>query len=214
MQSSKLKDYVFINCPFDGQYANMFRACNFAILDAGFIPRCSMEVDDATVSRLAEIVKIIRECRYGIHDLSRIGLDVKSKLPRFNMPFELGIFYSAKHFGKGLQKSKECLVLEKKKYQYHKYISDLAGSDVRAHQNNQKKLIQTIRDWLITTSKRTTIPSGDKINQRFTAFQSDMRRACKKRSLVYESLPYIELVGNMTDWLRANELHLKPIFGK
>ncbi len=213
MPNSNYNDQVFINCPFDAQYGNMFRACIFTILDAGFIPRCSKEVDNATQFRLDAIVGIIRDCRYGIHDLSRIELDAQSHLPRFNMPFELGVFYSAKHFGGSQQKRKECLVLEKEKYRYQKFISDIAGIDITPHQNSKKKLIIAIRNWLVTASRRVSIPPAAEIDQRFRVFQSGMRRACPQRSLDYDAMPFVELIQNMTDWLRVNQAVHVPIFG-
>lgn len=213
MPNNNYNDQVFINCPFDGQYVNMFRACIFTILDAGFIPRCSKEVNNATQFRLDAIVKIIQNCRYGIHDLSRVELDVQSHLPRFNMPFELGVFYSAKHFGGAQQKRKECLVLEKQKYRYQKFISDIAGIDITPHHNSQKKLIIAVRNWLVTASRRRNIPSGSKIYLRFKSFQSGMRRACRQMSLEYDAMPFIELTHNMSDWLLVNQAMHVPIFG-
>lgn len=213
MASRSYNDQVFINCPFDGQYLNMFRACVFTVLDAGFIPRCSKEVDNATVSRLSAIVKIIQDCRFGIHDLSRVELDSQSHLPRFNMPFELGIFYCAKYLGSGVQKHKGCLVLEKQQYRYQKFISDISGIDVTAHHNSQRALIHAIRNWLVTASRRRTIPSGEDIRIRFRTFQSGIRRVCRRRSIDYDAMPFIELVNNMTDWLRYNQMAYVPIFG-
>ncbi len=213
MPNSNYNDQVFINCPFDGQYVNLFRGCIFTILDAGFVPRCSLEVDDATQFRLAAIIEIIQDCRYGVHDLSRTDLDPQSHLPRFNMPFELGVFNSAKSFGDTKQKRKKCLILEKQKYRYQKFISDIAGIDVTPHQNSQKKLILAIRNWLVTASRRTSIPPGEEIYRRFRTFQTGMRRACRQRSLDYDSMLFIELVKNMTDWLRANQTVHSPIFG-
>ena len=112
MKKTNYSDQVFINCPFDKSYLNMFRACVFAVLDAGFIPRCSLEVGNGTQFRLNAIVGLINECQYGVHDLSIVQLDSASKLPRFNMPFEFGLFYSAKHFGISKQKRKQCLIFE------------------------------------------------------------------------------------------------------
>lgn len=129
------------------------------------------------------------------------------------MPFELGVFYSAKHFGNAAQKRKECLVLEKQEYRYQKFISDIAGIDVTPHQNSQKRLILAVRNWLVTASRRTTIPPGEEIDCRFRAFQSGMRRACRQRSLDYNSMPFVELVKNMTDWLVINQTVHVPIFG-
>lgn len=213
MARSNYNDQVFINCPFDGPYVDMFRACAFTILDAGFIPRCSKEVDNANLFRLEAIVKIVRGCRFGVHDLSRVELDAKSHLPRFNMPFELGIFYSAKHFGGAKHKQKQCIILERHKYRYHKFISDISGIDVTPHGNSIKSLIQVVRNWLVTTSRRSNIPTGNDIYSRFRSFQTEMRYACRKRSLDYDAMPFVELINNMTDWLRINQLNHIPIFG-
>jgi hypothetical protein len=35
---------------------------------------------------------MIEECRFGINDLSAVELGATAGLPRFNMPFELGLF--------------------------------------------------------------------------------------------------------------------------
>jgi hypothetical protein len=83
---------VFINCPFDEGYHHLFRAIVFTIVSAGFTPRCALEFDDANTLRLNGIMDIMRECDYGIHDISRVELDAVNGLPRFNMPFELGYF--------------------------------------------------------------------------------------------------------------------------
>lgn len=205
-------DQVFINCPFDKRYANMFRACVFTVLDAGFVPRCSFEVDDATQIRLSAILSLIANCRYGIHDLSRVQLDSTFRLPRFNMPFELGLFYSAKYFGSSSQKRKQCLVLETERYRFQSFISDIAGVDITPHDNSPEKLILALRNWLVTASRRTTIPPGEKIKTRFHSFQSSIKKACRKNSIDYNAMPFIELVYNMTDWLKINQITHTPLF--
>jgi len=209
---SSTSDHVFINCPFDKTYANMFRACVFTVLDAGFIPRCALEIDDATQFRLGTILSLIGSCRYGVHDLSRVQLDSTSRLPRFNMPFELGLFYSAKHFGSLNHKRKQCLVLETEQYRYQKFISDIAGVDITPHDNSPEKLILALRNWLVTVSRRTTIPPGEKIKTRFHAFQSSINKACRTRGIDYNAMPFIELVQNMTDWLEINQITHARLF--
>jgi hypothetical protein len=180
MKKAKYNDQVFINCPFDKEYSAMFHACIFTVLDAGFIPRCSLELDDGTQFRLSAIITLITDSRYGVHDLSRDQLDPGSNLPRFNMPFEIGLFYSAKHFGTENQKQKQCLVFETEKYRYQQFISDIAGIDIKPHKNLPENLILALRNWLVTTSRRKTIPPGGVIIKRFLAFQSDIGKACKK----------------------------------
>jgi hypothetical protein len=91
------KRQVFVNCPFDPAYTELFNALMFTIYDCGFQPRCAKEVDKGD-QRFPKICEIIRECPLGIHDISRTNLDLKTKLPRFNMPLELGVFLGHKTF--------------------------------------------------------------------------------------------------------------------
>lgn len=212
MTSSNYNDQVFINCPFDNDYLDLYRACIFVVLDSGFLPRCSREENNANRFRLENIVDIIKSCRYGVHDLSRVELDEAHKLPRFNMPFELGIFYGSKHFGDAIHKKKSSLILEKELYRYQKYISDISGIDVTPHNNTPKDLILGVRNWLHTSSRRTTIPSGDLIYKRFKLFQDEIKKACEKRDVDYDSMSFIDIVHNMTDWLRKNRTTHQPLF--
>lgn len=56
----------------------------------GYAPRCALDYSDSGVVRFTEIVNMITACDRSIHDISRVELDRKSRLPRFNMPLELG----------------------------------------------------------------------------------------------------------------------------
>lgn len=47
---------VFINCPFDSEYAPIFEAIVFAVHDAGFRPRCARERLDSSEIRLQKII--------------------------------------------------------------------------------------------------------------------------------------------------------------
>lgn len=102
---------VFINCPFGDDFAESFRGLVFSVIACGYRARCAKEVDDAAETRIEKIYRIIEQCRYGIHDISKTELDEQNGLPRFNMPLELGIFLGAKRFGEADQKLKRCMVL-------------------------------------------------------------------------------------------------------
>ncbi|MSP03330.1 MAG: hypothetical protein EXR07_20150 [Acetobacteraceae bacterium] len=82
---------VFINCPFDESYLALFRALIFAVFECGPRPRCALEVYDAGEVRIQKIARIVRDCRWGIHDISRTELNARG-LPRFNMVSEPGLF--------------------------------------------------------------------------------------------------------------------------
>jgi hypothetical protein len=85
---------VFINCPFDDAYKPILRAIIFTVMRCGFVPRSALEDDNGLQNRLDKIQAVIAGCRYGIHDISRTSLN-ENGLPRFNMPFELGLFFGA-----------------------------------------------------------------------------------------------------------------------
>lgn len=89
---------VFINCPFDNEYTPLFQAIVFCVYRCGFVPVSALGEDNALDNRLQKIERCIAACRYGIHDLSRAEIN-SARLPRFNMPFELGLFFGAKQFG-------------------------------------------------------------------------------------------------------------------
>src|SRR5712691_1199087 len=88
---------VFINCPFDRQYQPLFDATVFCVVECGFVPRCTLEFTDAGEVRIENIYRLVDQCDHSIHDISRTEVEGQPyKLPRFNMPLELGIFLGAK----------------------------------------------------------------------------------------------------------------------
>ncbi|MCT4562374.1 MAG: hypothetical protein N4A41_13475 [Crocinitomicaceae bacterium] len=126
---------VFINCPFDDEYEPLFNAILFTVHKCGFILRCSKEYEDSSSIRIQNIIQLIRESKYSIHDLSRVSLDETAKLPRFNMPLELGICMGAIEFRSKKQKDNKYLIIESDKFRFKQFISDLSGQDIRDHKN-------------------------------------------------------------------------------
>jgi hypothetical protein len=78
---------VFINCPFDDGFKLIFRAIVFTIISSGYYPRCALDATDGAEIRVSKIARMIGECDWGIHDLSRIEV-APGAVPRFNMPME------------------------------------------------------------------------------------------------------------------------------
>jgi hypothetical protein len=154
--TSKSLGKVFINCPFDAGYLSYFRAALFTIRDCGFEPRCALEIDDSSQTRIEKIIGIVRECDLGIHDICRTELDSVSKLPRFNMPFELGLFIGAKSFGIKNQQKKRCLILDIEQFRYQKFLSDISGQDIANYDGDRDRYIRKIRDWLNSNVATTT----------------------------------------------------------
>ena len=92
---------VFINCPFDEGFKGIFRAIVFTVISSGYHPRCALDSTDSAEIRISKIAKLIGECDWGIHDLSRIEIDPVVGVPRFNMSLELGLHLGARLFYAG-----------------------------------------------------------------------------------------------------------------
>lgn len=147
---------IFINCPLDEKYINdLLKPMLYVILKNGYNPRLALEISDSGQFRLEKITKIIRECRYSIHDLSIVKSSKKGEYARLNMPFELGIDYGIRFFGGKILNSKKFLILEAVKYDYMKAISDINGFDIKVHRNNSEYLFQCLYTWFSETIKIT-----------------------------------------------------------
>jgi hypothetical protein len=194
---------VFVNCPFDDTYLEFFRATIFVIVRSGFRPRCALETDDGSENRFKKICAIIAECSYGIHDISRTELDAKSKLPRFNMPLELGVFLAAKRFGSSHQKSKRCIIFDVKRYRYQKFISDIAGQDIHSHDGNAAVLIKELASWLRSKSRDPKVPGGHKMVAEFRTLKRAIPAICAARGLEPGELTYDDYVDMLAEYLTA-----------
>jgi hypothetical protein len=197
---------VFLNCPFDDDYAALFDAIVFTVHDCGFQARCALEVDDSARVRIDRIFDIVQDCRYGIHDISRTELDEEHELPRFNMPFELGVFLGARRFGRGRQREKVALILDRDRFRYQKYLSDVAGQDIKAHDGDVRKAVRVVRDWLRGTGtiEGLRIPSGSRIFQRYEAFLIDLPALCDELDLDPGELIYNDYTTLVANWLREH----------
>ena len=195
---------VFINCPFDSEYKPLFEAIVFAVLSCGFRPRCALEIDDSSEVRIDRIFKIIAECKYGIHDISRTQVTSASGLPRFNMPLELGMFLAAKRFGTGKQRRKVCLVLDTMPYRYQQFISDIAGQDIQVHNNSAREAITVMRNWLRNASRSTILPGGMEIYRRFQLFKQKLPALCVELKVQRNELTFNDSVSIISNWLRDN----------
>lgn len=196
---------VFINCPYDPEYKPLFHAILFSVIDCGYVARCALEVADGSQVRFEKITRIIRDSKFGIHDISRTDSDPETGLPRFNMPLELGLFLGANRFGDQKQKSKVCLILDSDKYRYRSFISDIAGFDISAHRNDLGEVINIIRDWLSTASRRKTIPGGREIRRRYGLFLNQLPSMCQELKWDIGALTFIDLTNLMSEWLEQTD---------
>jgi len=193
-------DDVFINCPFDKDYNPLFQALVFTIFACGFRPRSARELDDGGQTRIDKLYGIIKDCRYGIHDISRTELDEEHKLPRFNMPLELGLFLGAKRYGNSMQHDKRLMILDIERFRYQKFISDLAGMDIHAHGGQPVQVVRETRDWLANVSRRQIV-STDQAVRLYNEFTDDLPAIAARLEFDPLDIPYVDFERIVVAWL-------------
>jgi hypothetical protein len=195
---------VFINCPFDEEYRPLFQALVFTVHDRGYLARCALEVPGSGHVRIQKIQRIIEECCYGLHDISRTELDRETALPRFNMPLELGLFLGAQRYGDERQSRRRCKVLDLERYRFQKYISDIAGQDISPHDGRPEKAIQAVRDWLRDWEPEVQIPGPKTISRRFARFREELPLVCQTAKVEEDELTFVDFRNTVMRWLGFN----------
>lgn len=196
---------VFINCPFDNDYKKLLRPLLFTVVYIGLEPKISETVDSGE-QRVNSIQTLIKDSKYSIHDLSRIELNKPKELPRFNMPFELGLDIGCKKFGSGELTEKRCLILEKEQYRYQKVLSDISGNDIEAHKNDAETLVRKIRNWFIGQGMQ--IPSPNSIWVLFNEFEGALSELCLSEGYSQtdiDEMPKTEFIKYIKDWVEGNK---------
>jgi hypothetical protein len=198
---------VFINCAFDDNFKELFRAIVFTIHNCGFIARCALEKGNKDKIRINKILSIIEQCKYGIHDLSCVQITKESPLPRYNMPYELGVFMGCKKFGNTIQKTKDFLVLDSIAHRYKQLISDLAGYDFPAHSNDVNVIIKNVRDWLSEVSSKQ-LPGAKYHIDRYKSFLADLPKLCSNVDYDLKTLIFTDYYALVSVWIQSKNSSL------
>jgi hypothetical protein len=196
---------VFLNVPFDNRYKKLLEALVFAVHDCGLVARCASEREDSAEVRVEKLYSLIRDSRFGIHDLSRTTLDSKYRLPRFNMPLELGLFLGARRFGGRAQRRKTCLILDRERYRFHVFCSDIAGQDIRAHGNEVDKALSAVRNWLQANLPASHhLPSPSTLKDRYLEFRRQLPLMCNVSNLKPSELTFLDYQQLVVAWIDIN----------
>jgi hypothetical protein len=201
---------VFINCPFDQKYKPLLHAILFAVHDSGFVARIALEEVGGREARLAKICRLVEQSRWSVHDLSRVQLSRKGKLPRFNMPFECGLAYGAVSYGQQGKLRRDMLVMAAIPFQDKATISDLAGIDPAYHENSIPKLVAAVRRFLAAKSPVGTVRGAASIYRRLLQFEHRLPLAVKtiSNSVSYREIKSFDYVNDWlhlaTHWMRTN----------
>src|SRR6185503_6886081 len=193
--------------PFDEQYKSLLRPILFTIVYLGFQPRLSSERSDSLEQRIEKILGLIKECKYSIHDLSRLKATKANDIFRLNMPFELGIEYGCRRVSTNYLKGKRTLILEKRLYDIKKALSDLSGVDIKNHNNQPAKTVQVLQHWFIETVGLEEPASPSVIWDRFNEFSYDFY--LRRKSQGYSKgdlkmMPIPQYIRSIKRWIDSN----------
>ncbi len=141
-------------------FQNLCLAYICGISALGFVPRATLEIPGGS-RRLDRIFRLIRNCPFSVHDLSRVELDRKRPpTPRFNMPFELGLCVAWERIGK---KKHTWFVYESRMRRLAKSLSDLNGSDPHIHGGTVTGVLRELCSAFVRSGRRPSIQQLRKV---------------------------------------------------
>jgi hypothetical protein len=145
---------VFLNIPYDSKFQNLCLAYICGISALGFVPRATLEIAGGS-RRLDRIFRLIQDCRYSVHDLSRVELDKKRPpTPRFNMPFELGLCVAWERIG---NEKHTWFVYESRNRRLAKSLSDLNGTDPYIHSSSVTGVFRELGSAFVRPGRQPSI---------------------------------------------------------
>jgi hypothetical protein len=123
---------VFINIPFDAGHERIYLALIAGLVSFGLNPRSVLQIP-ANADRLRRLHDVISSCAFSLHDLCRVQLSRAAgfRVPRFNMPFELGIAVGIAVADP--QQRYQWRTLEEKPHRLGVSLSDVLGYETAIH---------------------------------------------------------------------------------
>jgi hypothetical protein len=153
-RTSGTRDEVFLNIPYDQDFADLFLAYIAGLSALGLAPCATLEIAGGE-RRLDRTFELIRRCPYSVQDLSRVQVDTKPPTtPRFNMPFELGLAVAWQRIE---PRQHTWFVFEANHRRIQKSLSDLGGTDVYVHHGRPLGLLSELTNAFVTVRRRPSV---------------------------------------------------------
>jgi len=179
----------------------------FTLVYVGLMPRLASEKSDSLEQRIEKILRLIKECKYSIHDLSRLKSERAKEFSRLNMPFELGIEYGCRRTANNHLRTKRSLILEKKRYDVQKALSDLNGVDIKTHNNSPAGIVRALQHWFIETLGLKNVDSPSVIWDKFNEFTYDFYERRKTQGYSkgdLKMMPIPQYIRFIAQWIASN----------
>jgi hypothetical protein len=185
---------VFLNIPYDDDFSNLYIAYIVGLCRLGLVPHVTSEIPGGA-RRLDRIFQLIQNCRYSIHDLSRIEVDAAAvAVPRFNMPLELGMTITWANLNPN---DHTWFVWESERYRIQRSASDLNGTDPNIHNGVPEGVLRE----LCNAFRRDSMPSVPDMLKAYHFVHGCLSAILKKNGTrnPYDRSVFMELC-----WLSSN----------
>lgn len=187
---------VFINCPYDPGFADLFHSLVFTVVAHGFSPRSARESEASADPRIDRIASALAESKYSIHDLSRFTGEGVDNFARFNMPLELGMAIALRYAGRETGRVHNWQVLVADGYAYQRFVSDLAGFDPSLHDMTVTSIVRVVSAWLRQQPEaEAATPSARAVLAAYEDFRKQVEHL-RQEALDYSTWPDIVLAAS------------------
>jgi hypothetical protein len=135
------------------------------------VPHCVLEIPPSP-QRLERILDLVRRCPVSIHDLSRVQTSPSNtgRVPRFNMPFELGLACALRASGRRV------FVMEEVPYRLQATLSDMNGHDPVIHGGRPDGVLRCVLDCLGRPRGNPTLASLRGVKDDLAGFARGLER--------------------------------------
>ena len=129
---------VFLNVPFDKAYEPVFIGLVGALVHLGKRPTTVFDLGGGLAPLIDRLISAIQDNAFSVHDLTRVELSGTgaAAVPRFNMPFELGLAVAVSLIDRR-QPRHSFVLLESSRFRLQRSLSDMNGYDPFIHNGTQ-----------------------------------------------------------------------------
>jgi hypothetical protein len=92
-------------------------------------------------------------------------------------------------------------VQDRERYRFQKFISDIAGQDIREHGDDPTRAIAQLRSWFATQPRRDVLPGGAAITKRYWAFREELTAILEKVGIEATGLVFADYTNLVSTWL-------------
>ena len=95
-------------------------------------------------------------------------------------------------------------MLDRERFRYQRFMSDIAGQDIHAHGGNVHRLIEEVATWLRDEARDPNVPGGRAIAAEFDRFHGELPAIAAAKQLQLEELTFKDLAAIAVAWIVAD----------